>query len=464
MSQYNIENNIKNNFIIFRGVESKKAKAFRFQYGQLAQLRSLLIKRIPIAALTATATMRVAKLIISNLELQQPSCYVAVPERDNIQYLVYSSKQKDPVHTFTWLLDELKAEGSATQRVIIFCRNRDHVRLLYRVFDNVLGKQYNDHLSRPYEMYHSGTDQDIKNVVSKQFSIEGGITRVLFATMAFGMGINCKDLKTIIHYGPPNDMDDYLQESGRAGRDGKQSQAILVTFPHSTGSRNISKEMKMYCKNKDKCRRELLMEQFPGTFKTPNPIHKCCDICMQKCKCSNNECLFAPSKVQSLLSRQVQGTDNESNKESPPFVTSNFRKEDLDLLREELTQLRESLEPNFTPLIGMDLASGFPKAAVDSIIKNISQIKSANFIFENFCIFSNELASKIFAIIMKYTEIDFEKELLQVANQPQSSQSCDSESNDSDSSTSDSESNYVTKFRCNLRTGSDISSSDEDDM
>lgn len=357
--------------MFFRGVESKKARAFRFQYGQLAQLRSLLIKRIPIAALTATATMRVAKLIISNLELQQPSCYVAVPERDNIQYLVHSSKQKDPTHTFSWLLDELKAEGSATQRVIIFCRNRDHVRLLYRAFDNALGKQYKDYLSRPYEMYHSGTDQEIKNFVSQQFSIEGGITRVLFATMAFGMGVNCKDLKTIIHYGPPNDLDDYLQESGRAGRDGQQSQAILVTFPHSTGSKNISKEMKAYSKNKDKCRRELLMEQFPGTFRTPNPIHKCCDICMQKCKCSGDDCLFVQSKIQFLLSRQSQGTCNESNEEFSNCKATNFSKEDLDLLREELIQLRESLEPTSTPLIGMDLASGFPIAAVDSIMKNI---------------------------------------------------------------------------------------------
>ena len=318
-------------YLSLRGVESKKAKAFRFQYGQLAQLRSLLIKRIPIAALTATTTMGVAKLIISNLELQQPSCYVAVPERDNIQYLVYSSKQKDPVQTFSWLLDELKAMGSATQRVIVFCRNRDHVRLLYRLFDNVLGQQYKDHRSRPYEMYHSGTDQEIKEFVSKQFSIERGITRVLLATMAFGMGVNCRDLKTIIHYGPPNDLDDYLQESGRAGRDGKQSQAILVTFPHSTGSRNISKEMKVYTKNKDKCRRELLMEQFPGTFKKPNTMHNCCDICLQKCMCNDNKCSYVPSKVESLLSRQFQSIGNEINEESI-YKATNFSKEDLDLL------------------------------------------------------------------------------------------------------------------------------------
>ena len=407
--------------------------------------------------------MRVAKLIISNLELQQPSCYVAVPERDNIQYLVYSSKQKDPVQTFSWLLDELKAMGSATQRVIVFCRNRDHVRLLYRLFDNVLGQQYKDYRSRPYEMYHSGTDQEIKEFVSKQFSIERGITRVLLATMAFGMGVNCRDLKTIIHYGPPNDLDDYLQESGRAGRDGKQSQAILVTFPHSTGSRNISKEMKVYTKNKDKCRRELLMEQFPGTFKKPNTMHNCCDICLQKCMCNDNKCSYVPSKVESLLSRQFQSIGNEINEESI-YKATNFSKEDLDLLREELIQLRESLEPNSTPLIGMDLASGFPIAAVDSIMQNISQIKSANYVFENFCIFSKELASKIFAIIMKYTEIDFEKELLQVASEPQSSQSCESESNESDFSASDSESNYVTKFHSNLRTESDISSSDEDEI
>ena len=74
-----------------------------------------------------------------------------------------------------------------------------------------------------------------------------GSVRVVFATTAFGMGVDCKGLYNIIHFGPPGDIDDYLQESGRAGRDNAQSHAVLVLYPKCTSGK-VSKEMKLYAK------------------------------------------------------------------------------------------------------------------------------------------------------------------------------------------------------------------------
>ena len=80
-------------------------------------------------------------------------------------------------------------------------------------------------------MFHAGTDDKIKSFILDSFTKESRTVRVLFATTAFGMGVDCKGLRLVIHYGPPNDVDDYVQESARAGRDNSKSLVILVSYP-----------------------------------------------------------------------------------------------------------------------------------------------------------------------------------------------------------------------------------------
>ena len=109
--------------------------------------------------------------------------------------------------------------------------------------------------------------------------------RVVFATIAFGMGVNVRNLYTVIHYGPSYDIDDYVQESGRVGRDGGTSSAILIRYRYAlTGSR-ISKEMKEYVRNQTSCRRIDLYSIFPGDSEYGVRKHICCDICHIYCDC-----------------------------------------------------------------------------------------------------------------------------------------------------------------------------------
>jgi len=90
-----------------------------------------------------------------------------------------------------------------------------------------------------------------------------------------------------LHFGPANDVTDYMQESGRAGREEEnQCLAILLNYKQSTGGRNVTEEMKNYVRTKE-CRRTLLFSPFVDNPKPIKPMHKCCDNCASLCNCGD---------------------------------------------------------------------------------------------------------------------------------------------------------------------------------
>ena len=85
-----------------------------------------------------------------------------------------------------------------------------------------------DPLNQLVQMMHSASAESVKNHVLEQFGDSSKRLRILIATIAYGMGVNCKGVQRVMYFGPSKSSDAYLQESGRCGRDGKQSDAILL--------------------------------------------------------------------------------------------------------------------------------------------------------------------------------------------------------------------------------------------
>ena len=90
--------------------------------------------------------------------------------------------------------------------------------------------------------------------------------------------MDCKGLNTVIHFGPSLTIEDYFQETGRAGRNGEQSYAVLINYTGCTRSRSITSSMKQYLRNESFCRRKILLSIFGMTSHTVSK-ELCCDIC-----------------------------------------------------------------------------------------------------------------------------------------------------------------------------------------
>ena len=143
-----------------------------------------------------------------------------------------------------------------------------------------------DDRTRLYAMYHKKTHKLVKQVVEREIVKPNGSVRVVFYTIAFGMGVDVKGAELVIHMGPSSALDDYLQECGCVGRDSNStSHAVLLKYSRSTRSKNITKPMKEYVKNNTLCHRVLLVKSF--SEETPEAIikHSYCDICAISCTC-----------------------------------------------------------------------------------------------------------------------------------------------------------------------------------
>ena len=211
------------------------------------------------------------------------------PNRNNIMYHIQASSE-DVTVTFQWLIEELQLKGRNTPKTVIFCRIIEVCARLYCAFDMTLKLEgyiggVISAASCLFAMYHAKVTDSQKAVIMESFSKVDGSCRVLFATVAFGMGINIPDIRRVIHFGPSTDIEEYVQQSGRGGRDGDQCHALLYTYSGCTRG-HVSNDMKEYWKSTDTCHRWTLFQYFPGLFVQPSVLHKCCDACQSKCLCS----------------------------------------------------------------------------------------------------------------------------------------------------------------------------------
>ncbi|MBW7867729.1 MAG: RecQ family ATP-dependent DNA helicase [Brumimicrobium sp.] len=180
---------------------------FRPPYLDIHLLREI-APNVPIIAVTATATAQVKEDIIQHLKLKNPNYYEGSFARDNISYEIYSVENKR--NAILKVCEKFKGHTG-----IIYCQTRRETKEIAKLL-------LAHHLS--VGIYHGGmTNEDRKNTLDAWMHNQ---IRIVIATNAFGMGIDKPDVRFVLHYEVPNNIEAYFQEAGRAGRDGKASRNL----------------------------------------------------------------------------------------------------------------------------------------------------------------------------------------------------------------------------------------------
>lgn len=249
---------------------------FRPEYRQLAKLRTAL-PEVPMMALTATATGRVREDIVTHLKLRDPQTFVASFNRPNLTYRVVP--KDEPAKQIITFVRKREHESG-----IIYCASRATAE---RVAESLAGRGF---LARPY---HAGLDAAERARNQEMFLRDD--TRIMCATIAFGMGINKPNVRWVIHHDLPKNIEGYYQETGRAGRDGLPGDCLLLFSPGDIAKQThfldeITNEQErsiaraqlrqiVHYAESSGCRRAELLQYFGETF----PLNNCgaCDNCAE---------------------------------------------------------------------------------------------------------------------------------------------------------------------------------------
>ena len=256
-------------------------------FSQLGELRSIVPDNIGILALTATATPETLKVVTSRLSLNDPVVVGLPHTQNNLKYHV------EPLPSLAVLSDTL-ADGLLNNRTafpksLIFCNSVSDCALLYEELRSRLGLNFteppgypNYHRFRLVDIYARASSAEMKKKVLTSFSVANSKLRIVIATTAFNMGINCPDIRHVIHYGPLSSVEQYVQETGRAGRDGIPATALLL---FGKPGKHVESKVIQFA-NGTVCRRRMLFKHFLF-YSEDNYKCKCCDVCALNCDCGN---------------------------------------------------------------------------------------------------------------------------------------------------------------------------------
>jgi superfamily II DNA helicase RecQ len=284
---------------------------FRREYQTLGLLRPL-FPGVPFVALTATATDRVRLDICKNLELVNPIVLVASFDRPNLRYEV--SLKSTIKSDIGYVLDTIKGGGS----IIIYTMSKNESERVCREINEAefsftttssssssspsVQGPLSTSPSRRADFYHGSRSTSDKKRIQDEFM--NGAIQIIVATTAFGMGINKPDVRAVVHYGMPLSLENYFQQTGRAGRDGKPSLCVLFWAKYDfriLRLLHISQEtidsIQRYCVDKSSCRRRRLLNYFDEKIMQSNVCeHEKCDVCLPTVRAMLPAHMTSPSK------------------------------------------------------------------------------------------------------------------------------------------------------------------------
>ena len=286
-----------------------------------------------------------------------------------------------------------------------------------------------EHLEKHIAIFHSVTHDDRKKKVIDDFVKDDGQIRILLCTSAFGMGVDIPNISTVIHYGPSRDVDDYFQESGRVGRSGEQSYAILINYK-GRGKGTFDNDMKQYM-TEHKCRRQMLLKPYghePSSSSSSSVKHDCCDVCSTICDCGQESCKESAGWAEKLFYEHKQDAEKKKT------FKRNISPDDREIVKGLLIKYQQSLvndEDESRLYTGTSIASGLPLQVLNDIVDDLHTIGDQNDLENRFCFFNSAHAFKIWNIIDEICPPYV------IVSGSEDDSSSDSESNDSEASLRD---------------------------
>jgi ATP-dependent DNA helicase RecQ len=250
---------------------------FRPEYRRLREIMDLVNPNVPVIALTATATPKVQSDIIKNLSLRDPEIFISSFNRPNLYYEIQPKVKKD--QTIRSIVKFIV--GHKGKSGIIYTLNR---KTTEELSDMLVANGIKS------VAYHAGLDSKLRAERQDLFMNED--VQVIVATIAFGMGIDKPDIRFVIHYNIPKSIENYYQETGRAGRDGLEGICVLYyshkdvqKLEHFMKDKPLSeREVGAQLINETVgyaetgvCRRKVLMSYFGEEYDEPNCGE--CDNC-----------------------------------------------------------------------------------------------------------------------------------------------------------------------------------------
>lgn len=366
---------------------------------------------IPFLALTATATLDMKRNIAASIGLVDHVNIESSPDRPNIFYCAVKRPDRGddklkPI--LTPLIQELIEKRLDFPLTIVY-GNLQVIGECFLFASNMMGSlQYepidssNISVNRLFTQFHAHYPEHERERIVKDLVNNKSKLRLLFVTVAFGIGVDVNNIRRVIHIGVPRTIEEYFQEAGRCGRDGHPASSTIYYNSYDlASSRNVSSHMNELVKA-DRCKREIILKYFGHELPKRNePEHTCCDFHQRNCCCDDctlsqvaNSMEVTSLEVSNISSDGVCLSDARDQRPIP--LTS----EQKVLLKRQLLNYRQFLHGYGKSCVGsVGLCTGFTLELVHTIIEHAGELTSVDEVKSKLSLFDNDHASAIFEIL-----------------------------------------------------------------